>query len=209
MSIRHLLSSAQDRRDMLPNKELAKMIVQSRNATAVSELETLLVTQDDQLLFDVLKTLQIIGEEAPEMIAHLYPKLAFVLGHKTNKVVWMGMCVMSNISYLHPEITYQLLPTIMERMNAGGAIMKDKGFSIMLSLYLGSQYQEDLNVLMLEQLRLAPDNQFGQYIEKWMACVLPAHTAGLVAVTEERIAELSDPMHKKRSIKVLKKIQRK
>ena len=185
------------------------MIVQSRDMQAIAELGKLLISTDKDLLFDVLKTLQMIGAEAPETISHLYPKLSETLDHKVNKVVWMGMCAMSEISHFHAKHTYHLLPKIMETMNAGGAILKDKGFTIMLNLYMDLQYQDDLDILMLEQLTLAPDNQFGQYVEKWTLCIQPRHLAGLIKVVEERITELSDPMHKKRSMKALKRLLKK
>ena len=90
MSIEPLLSSSQDRIDQQPNKDLAALIVQSQDTEAIAELEILLSTKKVNQLFDVLKTLEMIGEKSPKMIASLYPKLTSILDHKTNKIVWIG-----------------------------------------------------------------------------------------------------------------------
>ncbi len=209
MSIVHLLSSSQDRIDQQPNKDLAALIVQSQDTAAITELELLLSTKKINQLFDVLKTLEMIGEKSPEMIAPLYPKLTSILDHKTNKIVWIGMSAMSHISNFHPEITYQLLPKIIKTMTEGGVIMRDKGFKMMVGLYTIPSYTSDMSPLLLEQLLIAPDNQFGQYLEKWIAVILDADIAKVIKVIEERLPELSDTNHRKRAEKNLKRLFRK
>jgi hypothetical protein len=116
---------------------------------------------------------------------------------------------MSHICTFHPENTFELLPKILKVMNAGGAIMKDKGVSMLLSLYNNPIYKEDAKFLMLEQLSLAPDNQFGQYVEKWTLIIDQKDIDDLIFVVESRIPDLADPIHQSRAAKCLKKLLRK
>lgn len=206
MSIVHLLSSSQERIDQQPNKDLAKQIIQTQDGAAIAELEQLLKSKKKNQLFDVLKTIEMIGEEAPEMIAHLFEPLSFCLQHPVNKIVWIGMSAMSHVSRFHPQLTYELLPKIIHTMENGGVIMRDKGFKMMVILYTETDYQGDLKLLMLEQLRVAPDNQFGQYLEKWIAVILKEDIPDLIGVIEERLPELTDANHRKRAEKNLKKL---
>ena len=93
-------------------------------------------------------------------------------------------------------------------MAEGGVIMRDKGFKMMVALYTIPSYTSDMTSLLLEQLLIAPDNQFGQYLEKWIVVIFHADIVHVIKVIEERLPELSDTNHRKRAEKSLKRLLR-
>ncbi|MEO9474275.1 MAG: hypothetical protein ABJG41_02030 [Cyclobacteriaceae bacterium] len=201
------LSSTQGLRTQDANKALAKDILISQDFEAIHELKSLLTSPPDQkVLFDVLKTLETIGESNPKMIEHLFEDLSSLLNHKKNMVVWIAMSALSHITMFHPQRTFELLGNILQVMDGGSVITRDKGMVMLVGLYNETAYRQDVKPLIVEQILMAPDNQFGQYVEKWMKVILPEDVPVLIDTLEQRLPELTSPSHQKRAHKNLKKL---
>ncbi|MFT6868704.1 MAG: hypothetical protein ACJA08_003559 [Cyclobacteriaceae bacterium] len=209
MTILSKLSSSQNERSQKPNKALAKSILLGRDLEAVSELQSLLRNPpSEKVLFDVIKVLEMIGESEPEMIKDLFDDLRPILHHKKNMIVWMCMSAISNIAFFHSNKTYDQLASILQIMDEGSIITRDKGFVILVGLYRNLRYRADLSPLIMEQLLKAPDNQFGQYVERWIPVALPSDLVHISRIIEERMEELINPSHRKRAEKNLLKIRK-
>lgn len=209
MRILSELSSSRNERTQNPNKALAAEILISKDDDAIEELRKILINPpNDNLLFDAIKVLQTIGDSNPKMIRHLINEFIPILDHKKNKIQWMCMSAISTISTFHSEVVYSNLTKIIKVMEQDSIIAKDKGFLIMTRLYAQSNYQGDLKALILEQLYKAPDNQFGQYVEKWMMVIESDDIKSLQDIIEQRLPELSRSSHQKRAIKKLSKLSK-
>ncbi|MEP4535315.1 MAG: hypothetical protein ABJ004_19625 [Cyclobacteriaceae bacterium] len=209
MAIIDRLSSSQGLRTQDANKALASEILISQNFEAIDELKNLLTNPPDQkVLFDVLKTLETIGEANPKMIGHLFEEFIPILSHKKNMVVWIAMSALSHITVFHPQRTFELLGTILQIMDKGSVITRDKGFVMLVALYNEAAYRPDVKALIVEQLLKAPDNQFGQYVEKWMKVISAEDVPALIDTLEQRLPDLTSPSHQKRAHKNLKKLMR-
>ena len=207
MAIIDRLSSSQGLRTQDANKAVAREILTSQDLEAIDELKNLLTNPPNQkVLFDVLKTLETIGESSSKMIAPLFEELIPILNHKKNMVVWIAMSALSHITVFHPQRTFELLGNILQIMDEGSVITRDKGFVMLVGLYKEVAYRQDLKHLIVEQLLKSPDNQFGQYVEKWMEVISPEDVPALIDTLEQRLPELTSPSHQKRAHKNLKKL---
>ncbi len=209
MSIESEFSTSMGRIDQNPNKELASRICQSKDAEAVKAIIAFLKKPtNDNLLFDALKVLEMVGESDAELARPAFEGIFPYLRHPATKVVWMAMSALSQVSQFYPQKTFDKLELIVSIMENGSVICRDKGFKMLTQLYTHQKFREVVVALMEEQLLLAPDNQLGQYAEKWMEVAEKHHFKNIRRALEARANELHNPGHQKRMIKNLKKLNK-
>lgn len=211
MKITERLSSQQNRRDQKPNIELGKEIARTRDKKAIKEIQELLNNDNTpiEILADLIKTLESVGESTPELISHLYPDLSKFLLHSENYMVWRSMCVLALIGPYNRKLVFQDLSKILDIMDKGSVITRDHGINLLVDLYSQQEYQEDIAPLLEEQLIKAPDNQLGQYAEKWMKVVATSDVDKLLNILNGKFPELSNESHKKRIDKIISKLVKK
>ncbi len=208
MSLLHRLSSQQNRKDQKPNIELGKEIASSQNIQAISEISVLLNDENTpvEILADLIKTLEAIGESTPELIAKLYPEIKKFLDHKENHLVWRAMCVLALIGPFNRTLVFHDLPKIMDIMDRGSVITRDHGITLLIDLYTVAEYRKDIIPLLEEQVLRAPDNQLGQYAEKWMKVIATPDAQKLLSILNERYPDFANESHKKRINKIISKL---
>lgn len=210
MSVTGHFASSLGRNSQLPNKELARQIVASNDGNAVGEIMNLISNSPNtDLLADALKVLEMIGEKKPVLASPAFDVVLPLLLTKVNKIQWRAMTVLSTIAGFHQHTIFTQLGKILEIMDQGSVITRDSGFKILVALYVNPTYSNELAPLMLEQILAAPDNQLGQYAEKWMKVIRAEHAAALTMALESRRRDLTHPSHQKRIDKILLKLKKK
>ena len=209
MDLINKLSSSLGTREQGPNMILGYQIADENDKKAVEDIKRLIATQKITLpvLCDLIKVLEAIGIKRPTLIAPLYPEVSKLIEHKQNHVVWRAMCVLPLIAPYNMELVQEDLSRILKAMDEGSVITRDHGFSLLVSLYELPTYRENMTHILSEQLMKAPDNQLGQYAEKWMAVINQTHIHLLVSLLENRLPDLEKEAHRKRTSKILLKLQ--
>lgn len=203
--IRHLLASAQDRRDEIPNQELAAAIHQGQYPNALPELISYLKDKDKKIQQDSIKVLYEIGELNGKTIAPYTHHFMALLQSKNNRMVWGAMMALHKISCTDPDLIYPQLPTILDAMEKGTVICKDNGLFVLIALAANENYAKQAQPLLLEQLQKAAINQFPMYVERSMDCWDNEHRALFTELLHTRFPELGKVSREKRIQKVLKK----
>lgn len=207
MSLLQHLSYSKQRKDQGPNKELASKIVSEEDYKAVEELVLLLQSQPHkEHQKDLALTLAWISESNPDLTRPYLEYFVSLLHHPINRVIWASMMSLSALAPGSKEPLFFHLPVIIDAMNTGSVVTRDHGFRIMVVLYATEEFAEDLIGLIYEQLLTAPSNQLGQYTERVVAVLRPAHKEGLIHVLEQRREEVDNPHHLNRLNKNLKKL---
>jgi len=91
-------------------------------------------------------------------------------------------------------------------MDQGSVVTRDHGINLLIDLYSQTKYQKDITPLLEEQLLKAPDNQLGQYTEKWMKVIATSDIEKLLKILNRRLPELTSEYHKKRIDKNIRKL---
>ncbi|MEQ8338322.1 MAG: hypothetical protein RIA62_13290 [Cyclobacteriaceae bacterium] len=208
MNIIERLASHQNRRDQKPNIELGREIARSGDTKAINEIRSLLTNKNTsiEILADLIKTLESVGEVAPDLIADLYPQVITFIDHKNNQIVWRTMCVLALIGPFNRKLVFKDLSRILEIMDQGSVITRDHGINLLIDLYSQKEYHKDITPLLEEQLLKAPDNQLGQYTEKWMKVIATSDIEKLLKILNGRLPELTSEYHKKRIDKNIRKL---
>ena len=207
MSVLDQLATALNRRDEVPNQELAKEIVRTNDRAAVKELVENLANKDKRLQSDCIKVLYEIGAREPALIAAYYREFGKLLDSNNNRLVWGAMIALDSITMREPKGVYGLLAKVLQVADTGSVISRDHAVGILVKLGTLKQYAAKCMPLLLEQLLASPNNQFPTYAEMSLALVNDKNRAALQKVMNRRLDGLEKESQKKRVAKVLKRLK--
>ncbi len=204
MSVLDQLSSAQNRRDTLPNKELAALLAESGDSKAIAELVNNL--SNKKIQSDCIKVLYELGERKPDLIAGFAKEFIALLDSKNNRMVWGAMCAIDTIALKNADLVYNALPKILEAANAGTVITKDHTIGILVQLGSVKKYHDDILPLLLEQLQMGLPNQFPTYAEKINLLISQSYRSEFIKILRDRMPDIETETKRKRVEKLLKKL---
>ena len=205
MSILNKLASALDRRDELPNEELAKQIADKNDNEAVKELVANLSNKSKDIQTDCIKVLYEIGERKPALIAAYAKEFIDLLASRNNRLQWGAMTAINTITLENPKLIYGSLSKIIAAADNGSVITKDHAVNILISLCSLKQYTENAFSLLIEQLLNSPTNQLPMYAEKAIPVINEKNKQLFVKALASRINDIGKETKRKRVEKVIKK----
>jgi hypothetical protein len=207
MSVLEKLATALNRRDEVPNQELAHRIVRDGDADAVKELIENLHHKHKGIQNDCIKVLYEIGAANPDLIAKYYREFGKLFESKNNRVVWGAMTALNALAAKEPKGVYGMLPKILEVADTSGSVIaRDHAVGILVKLGTLKPYKRDCVPLLIEQLMSCPNNQFPMYAEMSLPVIDADNRKRFRQVIERREPKLDKESQKKRVAKVLKKL---
>jgi len=207
MSVIEKLASSLNRRDEVPNQELAKQIVKKKDKAAIIELIELLSNKSKDIQSDSIKVLYEIGEQEPSLIAEYAKNFIALLDSKNNRLQWGTMTALDSITSENPKEIYKALPKIIKGANNGSVITKDHAVNILIKLCASKQYEEDAFALLVEQLLNSPTNQLPMYAEKAMPIINEKNKLLFIKTLSSRLDEIEKDTKRKRVEKVIAKVK--
>lgn len=204
MSILNKLASSLNRRDEIPNQELAKEIILSDDRVAIKILITNLSSKK-AIQNDCIKVLYEIGEQKPELISNYIDEFVNFLDTKNNRLQWGIMTVLYSITNECPQKIYTALPTILSVAEKGSVITKDNTMGILIKLCLIEEYSDSVFSLLIEQLKISPINQLPMYAERAMVVITKKNKELFIETLTSKLNEIEKESKRKRVEKVIKK----
>ncbi|MCB0711961.1 MAG: hypothetical protein KDD67_06495 [Ignavibacteriae bacterium] len=208
MSILNQLSSSLNRRDEIPNQELARALAEKGDRKGVREVVGALQSGNQNIKNDCIKVLYEVGELKPELISEYLPLFVDLLKSKNNRLVWGGMTALSTLTTLESAILYERLPEIIDGAYRGSVIAKDHAVKILVALAGVKEYTDDVQLLLLDRLRTSPDNQFPTYAEKTGQVITEPHKSLFLSILHARLEEIEQESKRKRVEKVIRRIEK-
>ncbi len=206
MSIIPKLATSLSRRDEVPNQELAKEIAAAGDKNAVKELVDNLANKSKDIQHDCIKVLYEIGELKPALIAAYAQTFTSLLTHKNNRLQWGAMAALDAITLEAPEVIYNALPQIMDAMERGSVITKDRGVNILIKLCSLKKYADDAFSLLIEQLKMSLTNQLSMYAERAIPIINEKNKAVFIKTLTARLDDIESDTKRVRVEKVIKKL---
>ncbi|TMU54477.1 hypothetical protein [Flagellimonas algicola] len=204
INIINKLASSRNRRDEVPNQELAKEIILAQDKKAIKELVDNL-TNTKAIQNDCIKVLYEIGEQDPKLIANYIDEFVSHLDSKNNRLQWGAMTALGTIANEKPKEIYNYLPTILEASDKGSVISKDQAVNILIKLCAIEEYEENTFPLLLEQLLKSATNQLPMYAERAMPIINDQNKDRFVKTLTSRLEDIEKETKRKRVEKVIKK----
>jgi hypothetical protein len=199
------LATSLNRRDEVPNQELASEIIKSVKSDWVKELVDNLNNNDKNIQSDCIKVLYEIGQQgAPGLIAPYYKDFIETIQSKNNRLVWGAMYALDSIATINPEGIYKNLGLIMKVVDKGSVITIDCGVEILAKLAAIEEYSETAFPLLYEQLKKCPPKQLPMYAEKSVIAVKPSNKELFTNLLLSRMEEMERDTQKVRLKKIIK-----
>lgn len=206
MSIIPKLATSLNRRDEVPNQELAAEIVLGGDTDSVTELIDNLTNKNKRIRNDCIKVLYEVGYVEPKMIAdHMYVFLD-LLGSKDNRLQWGAMTALGCVVKSNPSEIFDVLPTIITASERGSVITRDNCVNILISLASQPEFADEAVAQLIKQIAGCPTNQLPMYAERAMSVIDANHRERFVQILSSRLQEVEKESGRKRIEKVIKKV---
>ncbi len=208
MSILPKLATSLQRRDEVPNEELAKEIVSKNDSKAVKELIENLDHKDKNIQSDCIKVIYEIGERKPELIAGYDTIFLELLEHKSNRMIWGAMSALDSITGLNPQRIHKNLTRILDASDKGSVITKDHAIRILIKLVREKAYAVDSLTLLMDQFKTCATNQLPMYAEEALIVIPENHKKDFVKVLNSRLPDFEKETKRLRVEKVIQKLSK-
>jgi len=192
MSVLGKIAHFQDRRDEVPNQEVARELAQTRSLADIREIAENLWNKEPNIQSDCLKVLYELGYLAPELIADYLDDFLKLLKHRNNRMVWGGMIALSTIAGLQADRIFPHVDEIQKTMEAGSVITNDAGIKALTEVAARkNEYRARIVPYLLERLSNSRPVDAPRYAEIILAAIGTADKAEFVKILEKRMEAAS------------------
>jgi hypothetical protein len=192
MSILEKLACHQNRRDEVPNQELARELVETQNREGLREIAENLWNKDKNVRADCIKVLYEAGYLAPELIAAYTGDFLKLTKSRNNRLVWGGMIALSTVAALKADELFPHVREIEQVMDAGSVITRDCGVRILVQIAAQDEaYRREIFPYLLSHLATCRPKDVAQHSEKSLPAVDGQNQAEFIALLEKRSVDLS------------------
>jgi hypothetical protein len=204
MSVLSQIATLQNRRDEIPNQELAHQLVECRNMEGIREVAQNLWNKDVNIQSDCIKILYEIGYLQPDLIADYWQDFLSLLKSKNNRLVWGAMITLSTISRIQADNLFLHRSEIQKSIDTGSVITIDNGIKILAGIASTSKtYREDLLPYLFRHLITCRPKDVPQHCESILPGVDREHCQEFINILYQRMEDLN-PSQVARVRKVIK-----
>jgi hypothetical protein len=192
MSTLQRIAYYQNRRDEVPNQELAKELAAQKDRKGIREIADSLWNKNAQIQSDCLKVLYEIGYLQPQLIAPYAEDFLKMLHSRNNRLVWGAMIALSTIADLQADAIYPHVAEIEQVMDQGSVITKDNGVKVLaLVAAQKAAYSKTIFPYLLHHLETCRPKDVPQHAEKAVVAINERNKQPFMAVLEKRLVDLS------------------
>jgi hypothetical protein len=195
-----------NRRDEVPNQELAHQLASSQDTAGIAEIAENLWNKNSNISSDCLKVLYEIGYIKPELSAPYVSDFLKLLTVKDNRKVWGSMIALGTIAHLHPAEISAQIDTVIATTQKGSVITLVWGVRV-LSAVLSKipSLQDHVLPVLLHILETCLPRDIPTHTESMLPCINPGNKSQELSIIDSRWSECS-PAQQTRLKKVLKAV---
>jgi HEAT repeat protein len=191
MSALERIAYFQNRRDEVPNQELARELAQRQAHAGIREIAEGLYHENPNVQSDCIKVLYEIGYLNPELIAEYVDDYLNLMKSRNNRLVWGAMIALSTIAGIKTEAIYEHLGDVQGAMKKGSVITVDSGVKVLAVVAARSEeYRKQIFPYLMKHLRTCRPKDVAQHAEKVLVAVNGENKDEFIEVLEKRLAIL-------------------
>lgn len=192
MSVLHRIAYFQQRRDEVPNQELARDLAAGRDDVGVAEMVANLQHKSANVQSDCLKVLYEVGYLAPDLIAGYVNEFLDLLAHKNNRMVWGGMIALSTIAALKPDAIWRRVDEVTKAVDEGSVITVVSGVKTLAKVAAADErYRASLFPYFMHILNTCIPRDVATHAESMRGALDDSRRAEALAVLSARQAEMT------------------
>lgn len=183
----HKIAYYQQRRDEVPNQELAEELAARRDQAGIREIAEQLDNPNAQIQSDCLKVLYEIGYRDPALIAEYAPALVNLLSSPNNRLVWGSMIALSTIATIKADELFQHTTAIKQAIEHGSVITVDNGIKTLARIASSNiSYNLEIFPYLLSHLETCRPKDVPQHSEHVVVAVNSENKRAFMAIVEQR-----------------------
>lgn len=191
MSVLDRIAYFQNRRDEVPNRELARDLATRKDFDGIREIAENLWNKDKNVQADCVKVLYEIGYIDPSLIAGYSEDFLKLLKSRNNRLAWGGMIALSTVAELKADLIHAHLDQILKAMDSGSVITVDHAVKALALAASRDAYRPAIFPHLLEHLQTCRPKDVPQHAEKSLPAVNLGNKDEFIAVLEQRFEDLS------------------
>lgn len=193
MSILNRIASSQNRRDDVPNQELARELATTKNLNGIKEIAQNLFNKDKNIQSDCIKVLYEISYIKPELITQYTDAFIKLLKSRDNRLVWGAMIALSEVAVLEANAIFDNLESIYSAMNNGSVITIDNGIKVLARVASkNEEYNKSIFPYLINHLENCRPKEVGQHAESISIAVNLLNKDEFIKVLQERESSLTN-----------------
>lgn len=193
-----------DRRDEVPNQELAALLAEKKDQTGIDEIASYLKDKNKSVASDCLKVLYEIGYLEPSLIAGYLDQFIELLKSKNNRMVWGAMIAIANIAKIKPNDVYQHYALIKNKLENGTVITHVWGVYTLINL-ADHGYYENIIPELFELQKACRPVDFAKRAESIFTILKDEDKGTFKNILEDRLPNLSSAQQS-RTKKIISKL---
>lgn len=123
-----------NRRDEVPNQELAKELAEHMDNKGIAEMAEHLFDKNKSIASDCLKVMYEASYISPEIIVEYYSDFVTLLNSKNNRMVWGAMIAIASIAKVALDKVYRDKDLIKEKIKTGSVIANVHGVYSLINM---------------------------------------------------------------------------
>ena len=192
MSVLNRLAYSVNRRDEVPNQELARDLAAKKDKRGIHEITENLWNKDKNIQADCIKVLYEVGAIDPGLITDYTEDFVKCLRSKNNRLAWGGMTALAEVAKADPDSVFKHLDAIMKAKERGSVITVDHAVSTLAWIAASNdKYNKDIFPYLLQQLSGCRPKEVPQHSEKTLPAVNASNKAEFIKVLEKRMKDVS------------------
>ena len=191
MSVLKRIAHLQNRRDEVPNQELARELAEQKNHEGIREIAENLWNKDKHIQADCIEVLYEIGYIDPTLIAEYANDFLRLLKSRNNRLVWGGMTALSTIAEVRAAFIHKHLDKIIKAMGDGSVITVDSAVRTLALAATKETSRPEIFPHLLEHLRTCRPKDVPQHSEKSLPAVDARNKEAFITVLEKRMGDLT------------------
>jgi hypothetical protein len=204
MTVLDKIAFFQNRRDEVPNQELARELAAAQDRSGIQEIAQNLWNKNAAIQGDCLKVLYEIGYLEPALVADYAADFLRLLKNRNNRLVWGAMIALSTIAALEADELFPQREAILAAMKVGSVISMDNGVkALALIAAQRDEYRRAILPGLIEHLRTCRIKDLPQHAEK----IAPAVDAEFRPLFVETLNRRLDALSASRAVRVRKVIR--
>jgi hypothetical protein len=198
MTILSQIAFFQNRRDEIPNQELARQLVEAGDRSGIHEIAENLWNKNPAVQSDCLKVLYEIGYLKPDLISGYADEFIKLLKSRNNRLVWGSMIALSTIAAISADALYPYVPEIQKAMQKGSVITVDNAVLTLAGIASSSDARRrEIFPSLLDHLKTCRPKDVPQHAEKTLIAVGAENKEAFIAVLEKRMEDMAGTQAKR------------
>lgn len=191
MSVLNRIAHFQNRRDEVPNQELARDLAAKKDRAGVREIAEHLWGKEQNIQSDCLKVLYETGYIDPTLIADYVDDFIKLLHNRNNRIVWGSMIALSTIASLQADKLYPHVEEIKKIMDKGTIITVDAGTKTLAGIAsTKASHRKKIMPYLFSLLASCRPVDVPRHAERILIAVDAKNRNSFIAILEKRTSDL-------------------